>query len=166
MIANNREKVFEELYASYGRRIQKLCAGYTGDEELGRDLLQETFLRVWQHLDEYRGNASYSTWIYRIAVNTCLGHLRSQKNQRASKLQEHVLNLPAETDNKDHQVKLLYSCIAKLPETERLIIGMVLEDIPYPEIAAATGISDGNLRVKIHRAKQQLSQLYNQQDVD
>ncbi|MBS1495537.1 MAG: sigma-70 family RNA polymerase sigma factor, partial [Bacteroidetes bacterium] len=54
-----------------------MCMAYTDDEAQAQDFLQETFIKVWQHLDSYRGDAKISTWIYRIAVNTCLSHIRS-----------------------------------------------------------------------------------------
>jgi RNA polymerase sigma factor (sigma-70 family) len=163
-MTGNKESIFEELYTLYGSRIQKLCTAYTGDAELGRDLLQETFLKVWQNLSSYRSEASYSTWIYRIAVNTCLGHLRSPKNRRSEELGDHMVNKPIEVGVVEFQTQLLYSCIAQLPETERLILSMVLDEIPYPEIAAIIGVSEGNLRVKIHRAKAQLTALFNKQN--
>jgi len=66
-----------------------------------------------------------------------------------------------ELSDKNEQVALLYKCISKLEESERIIITMVLDEIPYPEIAEVSGISEGNLRVKIHRIKQKLTELYN-----
>ncbi|HWZ36264.1 MAG TPA: sigma-70 family RNA polymerase sigma factor, partial [Mucilaginibacter sp.] len=67
-----------------------------------------------------------------------------------------------EISEKNEQVAMLYKCIAKLEESERIIITMVLDEVPYPEIADISGISEGNLRVKIHRIKQKLTELYNQ----
>jgi RNA polymerase sigma factor (sigma-70 family) len=66
-----------------------------------------------------------------------------------------------ELSDKNEQVTLLYKCISKLEESERIIITLVLDEVPYPEIAEVSGISEGNLRVKIHRIKQKLTELYN-----
>jgi len=69
--------------------------------------------------------------------------------------------LPEEVNTKEQEVQLLYKCISRLQETDRLIITLVLEDKPYEEIATITGITEANLRVKIHRIKKQLTQIYN-----
>ncbi len=69
-----------------------------------------------------------------------------------------------EISEKNEQVSSLYKCIAQLDENERIIITMVLDEVTYPEIAAVSGISEGNLRVKIHRIKQKLTELYNRNE--
>lgn len=135
--------------------------GYAEDEAQAQDFLQETFIRIWQNLSKFRGEASISTWIYRITVNTCLGHLRSPKNKVPAELKPNF-DTADDTANisKDHHLQQLYRAIRKLPETERLIISMVLEEIPYEEIASSFNITEGNLRVKIHRIKLELTQLF------
>lgn len=104
-----------------------------------------------------------STWIYRIAVNTCLTYLRSEKRQAKDELTPELEETKGEeVSEKNEQVAMLYKCISKLEESERIIITMVLDEVPYPEIAEISGISEGNLRVKVHRIKQRLTELYNQ----
>ena len=71
-----QEEQFTALYKQYAPGIRKLCLGYTGDAVLAEDLLQESFVKVWKNMDKFRGDAAWSTWIYRIAANTCLTHLR------------------------------------------------------------------------------------------
>ena len=94
-------------------------------------------------------------------MNTCLNHLRTAKNRPTDALQSyHSEQIADETSELDGQISLLYTCIHQLAETDRLIITLVLEDTPYPEIAQIVGISEGNLRVKIHRIKQQLTDIY------
>jgi RNA polymerase sigma factor (sigma-70 family) len=159
-----KEKLFTELYEQYAGKILKLCLGYAGNDTLAQDLMQDTFAAVWQSMDKFRGDAQYSTWIYRIAVNTCLGYFRSPRNKANSELKEALLDHPEEVSEKEQQMQLLYKCISELQETDRLIISMVLEDLPYAEIAEATGVTENNLRVKIHRIKQQLSTIYNRHE--
>jgi RNA polymerase sigma factor (sigma-70 family) len=152
---------FTKLYQQYAGGIRKLCLGYTGDAVLAQDMLQETFIRVWNNMASFRGDASWSTWIYRIAVNTCLSWLR-KKTLPLAEASEETLNMISEaSSNSEQQVQLLYTCISRLAETDRLIIAMVLEEKPYEEIADITGITENNLRVKIHRIKKQLSEIYN-----
>jgi RNA polymerase sigma-70 factor (ECF subfamily) len=111
------------------------------------DLLQEVFIKVWENLEKFRGESQMSTWIYRIAVNTCLLHLRSNKKQTKVNVEDFGSKISDETNEKEAQIQLLY-------------ITLLLEEVPYPEIAEVTSISEGNLRVKIHRIKQQLSTIY------
>ena len=139
----------------------RMCLAYTGNHFDATDLLQETFINVWRGLQNFRGDAKLSTWIYRIAVNTSLAYIRSGKKRAATSYGE----IPELADDdsakeKEHQLKKLRSAIQQLAETDRLIISLVLEEIPYEEIAQIAGISEGNLRVKIHRIKQQLTKLF------
>lgn len=156
----NQETFFKEIYETYSPKVHRLCLGYTGDTMEADDLLQEVFIKAWQNLDKFRGDSQISTWIYRIAVNTCLYHLRSQKNKKSVDIDKAIIKKEEETDDKEQQIQLLYKCISELSEADRLIITLLLEEVPYNEIAAVTEISEGNLRVKIHRIKQQLSTIY------
>ena len=156
-----QQEEFTNLYNEYGEGIRKLCLGYTGDAVLAQDLLQETFIAVWNNMQNFRGDAKWSTWIYRIAVNTCLTHLRKKKDTLMDIENTSLSMLPEEVNTKEQEVQLLYKCISRLQETDRLIITLVLEDKPYEEIASITGITEVNLRVKIHRIKKQLTQIYN-----
>jgi RNA polymerase sigma factor (sigma-70 family) len=157
-----KDDAFRQIFEANSKKIYHLCLGYAGDEDAAHDLLQETFLKVWQNLDKFRNQAMISTWIYRIAVNTCLTYLRSEKRQAKEELTPQLAEIKREEiSEKNEQVALLYKCIAQLEESERIIITMVLDELPYPEIAEISGISEGNLRVKIYRIKQKLTELYN-----
>jgi RNA polymerase sigma factor (sigma-70 family) len=158
----NKEVLFKDIFQKNSRKIYHLCYGYTGDSDSANDLMQETFMKVWQNLDKFRNQAMISTWIYRIAVNTCLSYLRVEKRQSKDELTDNIIqNKVEELSEKNEQVALLYKCISKLEENERIIITMVLDEVPYAEIAEISGISEGNLRVKIHRIKQKLAEIYN-----
>ncbi|SEN38986.1 RNA polymerase sigma-70 factor, ECF subfamily [bacterium A37T11] len=159
---SQNQRLFKELFEQNSRKIYHLCYGYTGDSDSANDLVQETFIKVWQNLDKFRNQSQLSTWIYRIAVNTCLTHLRGEKRKLTEELNDHLIeNYTEESSEKQEQINLLYKCIAQLEENERIIITMVLDELPYPEIAEISGISEGNLRVKIHRIKQKLASIYN-----
>lgn len=159
----HKDKLFKQIFDANSKKIFHLCYGYTGDTDSANDLLQETFLKVWQNLDKFRNKSLISTWIYRIAVNTCLTYLRSEKRQGKEELTDNIIESQVEEySEKNEQVALLYKSISKLEENDRLIITMVLDELPYQEIAEISGISEGNLRVKIHRIKQKLTEIYNQ----
>jgi RNA polymerase sigma-70 factor (ECF subfamily) len=147
---------FEQIYSLYSPQIFRVCMGYVNDHEQAKDLTQETFIAVWRNLATFRNEAKISTWIFRIATNNCLRAV--EKNKRVMKV-ELPFNLPAAPQEETDEEKLayLYSCIAELEEMERIIIGLVLEDLPQAEIAAIVGTSNGNIRVKIHRIKEKLA---------
>lgn len=165
LINLSKEAKFKEIFQANSKKIYHLCYSYTGDDETANDLMQETFMKVWQNLDKFRNQALISTWIYRIAVNTCLSYLRLEKRQAKDELTETIIETKEEEiSDKNEQVAALYKCIARLEENERIIITMVLDELPYSEIAEISGISEGNLRVKIHRIKQKLTQLYDRNE--
>ena len=156
-----KETVFTSLYDAYWEKIVRLCLAYTGNYEEAKDLAQESFLKAWQHIEKFRDESGISTWIYRIAVNTCLTHLRSSKRMSSTGLTEvNEFQLSSGVEDKE-KIRLLYKMISQLPELERLLITLVLEEVPYHEISEILNISQGNLRVRIHRVKQSLIQLFN-----
>lgn len=159
---DTKEAQFKELFDKNSKIIYHLCYGYTGDSDSANDLMQETFIKVWQNLDGFRNQSQISTWIYRIAINTCLSYLRVEKRKVTDEISDFILENTAEPiSEKEEQVALLYKCISQLEENERIIITLVLDEVPYPEIADISGISEGNLRVKIHRIKHKLTDIYN-----
>ena len=145
-LIQDKEILFKEIYINFSQKILRLCLGYTGNKIEAEDLLQEVFIKAWQNYDVFRGDAQISTWIYRIAVNTCLYHLRSEKNKKTVSIDELKFNKEEEFDDKEQKIQLLYKCINKLQETERLIITLLLDEVSYPEIAEITQVSEGNLR--------------------
>lgn len=150
---------FEDIYKTYSPKIFRVCMGYVNDRDWAKDLVQETFIQVWKSLHGFRNESAIGTWIFRIASNICLRQIerssRMQKTGMPAQLEEQSDEQPNE------QIAVLYKCIATLPESERLIISLVLEELPQKEIADITGITEGNLRVKIHRIKQTLTQKFN-----
>lgn len=129
--------------------------GYINDPAQARDLTQETFIAVWQGLSSFRGDSKMSTWILRIATNNCLRALERSKRLQTTDL---PFDIPEQKDEQiEDKLAFLYKCIAELEETERIIISLLLEDLPQAEIAAIVGISEGNTRVKIHRIKEKLA---------
>jgi RNA polymerase sigma-70 factor (ECF subfamily) len=161
---------FERLFQEYKSPVFRLCLGYFGGHhQLADDTCQEIFIKVWQNLERFKGQSKVSTWIYRIAVNTCLNVLRSAKYKREQKAlnfntkyeksddpstSEHV-------DEKENQLRAMYACISKLNPKDRSIILLVLDQEPYENIAEIMGITENYLRVKIHRIKDKLSKCVN-----
>lgn len=151
-------KDFEGLYSDWWEKVYRLCRGYVNDDALAGDLAQETFIRVWENLDGFRQEAQIGTWIFRIASNHCLRHLEKSK-----KAQKAVMPRQSEEEimpDQTSEVEMLYRFIAELPETDRIIISLELEEIKQSEIAQILGLSEGNVRVRIHRIKERLTQRF------
>ncbi len=146
---------FENVYNTYWSKVFRVCMGYVNDYAMAQDLAQETFITVWQQLPKFRNESSIGTWIFRIASNTCLRQL--QKNQRFQK-SELPYDLKAEESTSlEPQLEFLYRCISELPETDRIIVSLELEGVKQSEIAKIVGLSEVNIRVKIHRIKANLT---------
>lgn len=151
---------FTKTYQDHYDKVYRLCLGYVnGDTALAKDLAQDVFIKVWEHLDEFRHKSSIGTWIYRITVNTCLFFIRKQ--------QKGIYSIPEIAEDKqdvlqeekDHQTRLqqMYACIQQLKQNERIIILLVLEGLPQKEIADITGHSHENIRVMVYRIKEKLT---------
>lgn len=155
------ESTFKSLHSQYHGMVLTLCRGFMkGDADLARDLTQDVFINVWNALPGYRAEASYKTWIYRITVNTCLLQIRKEKNKVNVPLEVAVHKTEANSDNEQiENEQMLYQAIGQLDEIERIIIMMVLEEVEYEEIARIIGITENNLRVKIHRTRSKLKTL-------
>lgn len=151
---------FDELYQNYWQKVFRLCMGYVNDYATAQDLAQETFISAWKHFGGFRNEAHIGTWIYRVATNHCLRSLERKRRVHTTDL---PLNLYEERqpDTEPH-MRLLYRFISELPEIDRIVISLELEEVKQSEIAQITGLSESNIRVKIHRIKERLTQKFNE----
>lgn len=149
---------FEAIYHAYWQKVFRLCMGYVGERDLAQDIAQDTFVVVWQKLETFREESSIGTWIYRIATNQCLRQLEKQKRTVKADL---PVNIPEEkVPDIEPQIQLLYKFIAELPEIDRIVISLELEEVKQNEIAQIVGLSESNIRVKIHRIKERLTKRF------
>ena len=149
---------FDEIYKTYWQKIYRLCLGYVNDADWAKDIAQETFITVWQQLPKFRNDSGIGTWIFRIASNHCLRQVERNKRIPRLGIQTEIPEI-IEPSIED-KTAFLYQCIAELAETDRLIISLELEDIKQAEIAQIVGISEANVRVRIHRIKEKLTQKF------
>lgn len=153
---------FDNIYEENYHKVFRICQGYTnGNESLSKDLVQETFIKVWQNLETFRNESSLSTWIYRITVNTCLLEIRKKKQ---ISINSHLNYLEHSNDDnpeeKELQLNQLYKCINKLQNENKSIILLELEGLPQKEIAEIMGLSHETIRVRIHRIKSELTKCF------
>lgn len=132
--------------------------GYVNDSDQAKDLAQETFITVWEKLSTFRNEANIGTWIFRIATNTCLSQIKYNKKIYTEELSDNLVEIKEET--LDEEIKMLYHFISEFPELDRIIISLELEGIKQSEISKIVGLSDSNVRVKIHRIKEKLTEKF------
>jgi len=138
--------------------LRKLVLLYARDEAERQDLMQESLLNAWKAWPAFRGEAKFSTWLYRICLNTILTQRRRDKPvDRVADL-ERVSPQFDERGEQDDRERL-YAAIRTLPETDRALVGLHLDGFTNQEASEVLGISPNHFAVKLHRIKQRLAEL-------
>lgn len=167
MTKSSKETQFEAIYRDHRDKVYRLCLGFVRDKDTADDLFQEILIKVWKHLDSFRQESDISTWIYRIAYNTALTF-----SAREKKLTGNQTELPEGLDLREPEIgsdeqealiQRLYYSISELPELDRVIATLLLENTPYKTIAEISGISENYVAVKVNRIKATLTQKLNPQ---
>lgn len=153
---NNNESEFSKIVRENKSTIYTVCYMFSKDENEVNDLFQEILLNMWKGFDSFKKQSKVSTWIYRVAMNTCISADRKKKRRKDNVPLSMDVNLYEDSDTDSRQVQQLHSRINKLGLIDRAIILMWLEDMSYDEIAAIVGITPKNVGVKLFRIKEQL----------
>ncbi len=153
---------FYEVYEEYYDRVRKFILATVKNRWVADDLLQETFLRVFQNLDHLRDQAKLSSWVFRIAANLCQDYFRSAKRSPLTCEAPPPETAPA-AGSPDRQVERyqlslwVQDLVNRLPEPLRQVIFLCdIKQESYQEAAELLGISLDNLKVRLHRARKQL----------
>lgn len=158
------QTAFERLVAATYTDTYTLAFRLTGDEEDARDVTQETYLRAYRGLRRFRGDAQFSTWLYRITANCAATHLGRRKRHRHDELNEE-LGLADERPTADPELQLelgslrdrLQVALRDLPPKLRAVVVLRdVYDLPHEAIAAELGISESAAKVRLHRARKKL----------
>lgn len=151
------KKAFLRLVQQHGGLMQKVIRLYVDDADERKDMLQEILLQAWRSYPSFRGNSRFSTWLYRVSLNTVLTTLRKNKRQPETASLEVAAQLTSGTE--EHSAKeWLYKTIRLLPEIDRMIISLHLDGYKNEEIADITGMQKGNVALKLHRIKKKLTE--------
>ncbi|MCU0403872.1 MAG: sigma-70 family RNA polymerase sigma factor [Chitinophagaceae bacterium] len=151
-----KEAAFMEQIRENKGIILKLVGLYANDEEERKDLYQEILFQAWKGYSGFRGDSKFSTWLYRISLNTILTSQRKAKRVDYRESVEDVHITDEQDAAKNENTRLLRQAIRSLPETERALITLHLDGYSNPEIADIIGITVNNATVKLHRIKNQL----------
>ncbi|NMH27857.1 RNA polymerase sigma factor [Flavobacterium silvaticum] len=144
--------------------IHKICRLYTNNEDAHKDLFQEITIQLWKAFPKFRGEAKFSTWAYRVALNTAITLYRKSKRSVATTEYEasrHFINQDDYNYEEEEQIKLMYQAVYQLNDIEKALVYMYLEDKDYAEISLTLGISEVNARVKMNRIKGKLKKILN-----
>ena len=150
------ESEFLNMLQNSNRIIFKVTSFYSDENASMEDLYQDVVLNLWKSFPNFRYESLLSTWIYRIALNTCVSYYR--KNSRKPACIEITSDLKA-YEEENETVAELYACINRLGKLERALILLYLEDRPYKEIAEIMGITATNVSTKINRIKEKLKKI-------
>lgn len=161
----SREIEFTQLITANQGIIHKVCKIYCDSPEAHEDLFQEIVLQLWKSFDSFKGDSKFSTWMYRVGLNTAITLFRKKtKSISTTSIDDgSFFHIKAHDYDEEHEerLKLLYASIKKLNDVERALILLYLEDMPYKDIANTLGISEVNARVKMNRAKTRLKEMMN-----
>jgi len=153
---------FVQLIRDNNGLILKVCNLYTATVQDRQDLYQEIVIQLWRAIPKFRHESKLTTWMYRVALNTAISDYRKQQRAIATSdldLFTKEIADQAEYADKEEKLKSLYAAISHLPEIEKAIVMLYLEDKSYEEMEDILGINQNNLRVKMNRIKEKLRQL-------
>ena len=153
---------FLELIEQNQDIVHKICCLYASNTHDRRDLSQDIICQLWRSYPSFRGDSKFTTWMYKVALNTALLNLRRRRTSLpAESLKEHHGDIPAQNSGHERHKKItsLYDAINQLPKFDRAVVLLYLEQFTYKEIAEVIGITENNVSVRLVRIKKKLKQL-------
>ena len=158
---DNIEFEFTKMIKEHRKTIYTVCYFYSKDSDEVNDLFQEILINLWKGFPKFRGESSYSTWIWRVSLNTCNNQERSKKRNVETVPLSIDIDLYNDDDDKSRQIQMLYDRISRLEPFDRAIILLWLENMTYEDIAGIMGISLANVTTRLFRIKEQLKSMSN-----
>jgi RNA polymerase sigma-70 factor (ECF subfamily) len=144
--------------------VHKVCTLYTNDRDSHNDLFQEITIQLWKAYPKFRGDAKFSTWMYRVALNTAITLYRKNKRRIDTADYESIIfKIKADEydETEEVQLKLMYKAVKQLGDIDKALVFLYLEDKNYTEISDTLGITEVNARVKMSRIKTKLRTILN-----
>src|SRR5688500_5354901 len=163
-VMNGEKELYELLMRRHNQLLYRVVRGYLNDEENIEDAMQETYLHAYEKLHQFRGDATFSTWLVRIGMNEALKHIRGAKRRQVvhpdGELHEELISRIADTMDPEKKTiqyetkHLIDKAIDHLPEKYRIVFVMrEVQEMNGEEVAACLNISVENVKVRLHRAK-------------
>jgi RNA polymerase sigma-70 factor (ECF subfamily) len=158
------EHSFVEQLERHQNIVHKVCRLYTNNQDAHNDLFQEITIQLWKAFPKFRGDAKFSTWMYRVGLNTAITLYRKSKrriNTQDFDAIQFKIKADEYDDTEEEQLKILYKAVHQLNDIEKALVFLYLEDKNYKEISETMGISEVNARVKMNRVKNKLRTILN-----
>ncbi len=156
-MAENREEVFIQMINQNLGIAHRICGVYFSDHDEKKDVMQEMMYQLWKSYSGFNGRSKFSTWMYRVCLNTALTYTKKLGKTKKEPLAPSHHQIPEEPPgNKEESIQELYSAISSLSPLNKAIVLLYLEDLSYEEIAQITGLSKSNVSVRLVRIKREL----------
>ena len=152
---DENEQQFSAMVRQNRSTIYTVCYMFSKDADEVADMFQEVLIRLWKGFASFSGKSDVKTWIYRVALNTCISIDRKKKHGKKISLAMDVDYFNSK-EVRSEQAQVLHNRISRLQPLDRAIILLWLEDISYDEIADIIGITPKNVSVRLYRIRQQL----------
>lgn len=161
----SKQDIFTDHLRDHQGIIIKVARMYADNPDDQSDLIQEISFQLWKSFDGFKGESKFSTWLYRVALNTSITFLKKEK-RRVDKMSlgvgvEAISDLTAV--DKNSQLSHFYKAVQELNKIEKAVIFLFIEGLAHKEIAANLGLSEVNTRVKLNRTKQKLQEIIKKQ---
>ncbi len=154
------ERQFAKTVREHKSTIYTVCYMFSKDDDEVNDLFQEVLINLWKGYESFGHRSDIRTWIYRVALNTCISLDRKKRRSATVRLAMDI-NLFEDRDEDTRQVDLLHKRISRLQPFDRAIVLLWLEDLSYEEIGQIVGISTKNVSVRLFRIREQLKNMSN-----
>ena len=158
---NALERQFAQTVAEHKSTIYTVCYMFSQDADEVNDLFQEVLVNLWKGFEGFEHRSDIKTWIYRVALNTCISIDRKKKRRSSEVRLTMDINLFKDSDEDTKQVDMLHKRISKLQPFDRAIVLLWLENLSYEEIGQIVGITTKNVSVRLFRIREQLKQMSN-----
>lgn len=158
------EQQFAETIRRHKSTIYTVCYMFSKDNDEVGDMFQEVLVNLWKGFPGFQGESDIKTWIYRIALNTCISLDRKKKRRWKTVSLPMNINLYHDNDHDTRQVKMLYDRITRLGLFDRAIILLWLDAVPYDEIARIVGLTTKNVSVRLVRIREELKKMNDKQN--
>ena len=153
------EEIFARLVREHKSAIYTVCYMFSKDEDEVQDLFQETLINMWKGMGGFREESKIDTWIYRVALNTCLTQERKKKREVKKVPLNMDVNYFEDNDANAKQARILHQRISQLAYVDRALVMLWLDGMSYDEMGAVVGISAQNVATKLFRIKEQLKKM-------
>ena len=153
------EREFESMIREHKGTICTVCYMFSNDPDEVADLFQETLINLWRGSGTFRGDSAQGSWIWKVALNTCISSDRKKKRGPQTSPLSMDIDLFEDQDADTRQIGLLRSRIGKLGPFDRALVLLWLENLSYEEIGQIVGISPKNVSVRLVRIKEQLKKM-------